>query len=143
VNSTIVAVSERREGLPIPLAGVVLVIPEVVLFDIADERVKVSWYAPYEKEKIRNAMAGGPMLVVEGKVMIDKDEEDFSKTAPPVTFSQVRSEASSRVGGGGGGGGCSDESRRGDRGISPRLPEVLPASATEGRGSASTTRCRF
>lgn len=75
--------------MDIPLAGVVLVIdalPEDAdVFSTLQSATTCEWTPP---NRIVNAMAGGPMLVMDGVVSIDKEREEFRETAPPVTFSQ-------------------------------------------------------
>ena len=64
----------RGEGLPVPLAGAVL------LGDHA--------HAAIELPSIEQAMGDGPMLVHDAGPALDLAAEGFAGTAPPVTFSQ-------------------------------------------------------
>jgi hypothetical protein len=95
VNSHLVNFAEAGESaLDIPLAGIVLVVDEWSgAGDLGRVRELLdtaccSWACPQNQPNFVNAMAGGPMLVENGVVNIDKEREDFTKTAPPVTFSQ-------------------------------------------------------
>lgn len=65
-------VARGRGAMDIPLAGVVVCgeLPEELDFDGQE------------------AIAGGPMLIREGRTGLDLAAEDFAGSAPPVTFSQ-------------------------------------------------------
>lgn len=75
------AVVARGEGsLEIPLAGVVLSLPGAAP---RGDRVRWVLHAPAAE-----AIAGGPRLLRSGAPEIDLRQEEFSGTAPPITFSK-------------------------------------------------------
>jgi hypothetical protein len=69
-------------ALPIPLAGAVLALPQRVAVQVGDP-VRVELDAA-----IRDAVAGGPMLLRADGPERDLAAEHFAGTAPPVTFSR-------------------------------------------------------
>jgi hypothetical protein len=73
-------ITEVGEQLPVPLNGFVCPVPEGV-------RVKQGSRVAFELP-IREGIAGGPMLVEDGRPAIDLRAEDFWASAPPQTFSQ-------------------------------------------------------
>ncbi len=84
----------------IPLLGLVVALPED---RIADElystlksakRVRFQVASQHGEGLITQAMAGGPMLVDEGRVVIDMAAEDFLPGVPPVTFSDDATQGS-------------------------------------------------
>lgn len=79
VGGQITAVSAG--SLPIPLAGAVLALPRPVLLEVGP----ITWRLPL---LLREAMAGGPRLLRDGELEIDRVSQDFAGTAPPITFSQ-------------------------------------------------------
>ena len=85
VGHTITAVSE--DALPISLAGLVVHVPDG---QPPTPGTTVTWQLPplHDESPIESAMAGGPMLLLDGKLCINRESEDFMATAPPVTFSQ-------------------------------------------------------
>ncbi len=77
--------------LPIPLAGYVLALPSSEPKRPAHAPgAPLRYVLPYGPagQPLLNAIAGGPMLVEDGRDAIDMRTEDFSGTAPPATFSQ-------------------------------------------------------
>ena len=80
-GSRVVAVGPG--SLAIPLAGAVLQgpgpAPALGVGDPLPWRLVDPWVA---------AMAGGPMLLVDGEIAIDREAQDLAGSAPPVTFSQ-------------------------------------------------------
>lgn len=65
-------VAEGDGPLPVPLAGAVVPVDT----------------PPWDPGDIVSAIAGGPMLVEDGRVTIDLEAEELAGTAPPITFSQ-------------------------------------------------------
>ncbi len=87
-------VSVGRDQVPIPLLGIVLAFPDGSIADklVASLKpgVRVRYVlasAPGEG-RVLNAMAGGPMLVRDGRVAIDLTGEEFLPGVPPVTFAE-------------------------------------------------------
>ena len=68
-------------ALPIPLHGAVLALPPGVT--VAARRGR--WHL---RDPLTAAMAGGPRLLRDGRVDLDRAADDLAGTAPPVTFSQ-------------------------------------------------------
>ncbi len=85
VGNTIVNVS--KHSLPIPLAGMVICLEGV---EPPEPGTVIQWIGYHQQthDPLQSAMAGGPMLVQNGELCIDREAEDFQKSAPPVTFSQ-------------------------------------------------------
>jgi hypothetical protein len=88
------AVVARSDGspLPVPLAGLVLALPATsagrALAAALPAGAPVRFELPPRRlGAVREAMAGGPLLVVDGEVKISMEIEDFRGSAPPVTFS--------------------------------------------------------
>jgi len=76
VGRQVVSISDRR----IPLAGFVVTLPtSAPLTDLVDIVLT---------KPIRCGIAGGPALLVDGKVAIDPQAEEFKHSAPPITFSR-------------------------------------------------------
>lgn len=73
-------VIEVGRALAVPLNGAVLVSPDAARLKAGQ---RIQWCSPWSQ-----AMAGGPMLLQEGKPCLDLKREDFWGSAPPVTFSQ-------------------------------------------------------
>jgi len=83
-------IAMRRGALPIPLAGFVLALPLTEGGSHAHTPgAKIQYTLPPAPsgQALHNAVAGGPMLVSEGRACIDLRSEDFVGTAPPATFS--------------------------------------------------------
>jgi hypothetical protein len=79
-----------KGSLPIPLAGFVLALPPSQPRRPAHAPgARVGYQLPPgpSGEPLHNAMAGGPMLLMDGRIQIDLRAEDFVGTAPPATFS--------------------------------------------------------
>jgi hypothetical protein len=74
-------------SLAVPLNGFVTPLPVGVIASVGD---RVHWGSVITSTGavVRDAVAGGPMLVRDGRVQIDLRAEEFWGTAPPVTFSQ-------------------------------------------------------
>jgi hypothetical protein len=74
-------------GLKIPLNGFVLPLPETAGLKAGDP---VQYRLPRmnETEHAVEGIAGGPMIVSEGRPVLNMREEDFWGITPPVTFSQ-------------------------------------------------------
>jgi hypothetical protein len=72
-------VAVRTGPLPVPLAGFVLLLPPGPPIEVGDR-------VTYDLPPVREAMAGGPLLVGDGP--LDLVREDFAGTAPPITFSK-------------------------------------------------------
>ncbi|GMI29525.1 hypothetical protein TrCOL_g1082 [Triparma columacea] len=88
VAGIIVGKTEEGGGdLIIPLNGYVLKFKDAEKTDLGD---KVVWVSPSSTPdlKIMNGMQGGPIVLSAGVVNVNKSDEDFNGTAPPVTFSQ-------------------------------------------------------
>lgn len=85
VGNTIVDVSEHERS--IPLAGMVLSLSGI---EPPAPGTSVDWlgYDEFADDPLHTAMAGGPMLLQDGQICINREVEDFQKSAPPVTFSQ-------------------------------------------------------
>ena len=85
VGNTIVNVSQHELG--IPLAGMVLSISGV---EPPAPGARIEWlgYNDFQNDPLHTAMAGGPLLLSKGEICINREVEDFQKSAPPVTFSQ-------------------------------------------------------
>ena len=83
VGNRVVAVGSGT--MDIPLAGVVLVCGQDDVNGVAVGDT-VAW--SFANRQIRQAMAGGPMLLEQGRCHLDLAREHFSKGAPPVTFSE-------------------------------------------------------
>jgi hypothetical protein len=84
-------VARARGALPIPLAGLVLALPAAKASRPGwIPGARVGWRLPPEPSgaSLRDAMAGGPMLLKGGRATLDLHCEDFVGTAPPATFSQ-------------------------------------------------------
>lgn len=77
VGHHVVAVSTA--SLPVPLAGFVLLLPDGPPIEVGDR-------VTYDLPPVREAMAGGPLLVGEGA--LELVPEDFAGSAPPITFSR-------------------------------------------------------
>ena len=75
VNSEIISISKTAQ--PIPLSGACIICPK---FEVKCP-AKLTWSPSVP---VTSAMAGGPLL----RPAIDKEAEDFTLTAPPVTISQ-------------------------------------------------------
>mgnify|MGYP003934481539 CR=1 FL=1 len=88
VNSNVVSVTAHETGecVKVPLAGMVLRIIDSKEDDFF-QFSKCIFFAPLGMN-LMSAMAGGPLLVRDGSLCIDRTLEDFKLTAPPVTFSQ-------------------------------------------------------
>lgn len=84
VGDTVVA---SGRSLAVPLAGFVTSLPEGVT-PRAGARVGWGPLRTAGGAVVRDAIAGGPMLVRDGAAHIDLPTEEFWGTAPPVTFSQ-------------------------------------------------------
>ncbi|MCB9762149.1 MAG: phosphodiester glycosidase family protein [Alphaproteobacteria bacterium] len=82
-------VASGQGSLPIPLSGFVLRAPVGVPLTGAEPgaRVSFSLSAPVRDAPVRDAIAGGPMLLDPDGPERELPAEDFSGTAPPVTFS--------------------------------------------------------
>ncbi|MCX4241928.1 phosphodiester glycosidase family protein [Paraliomyxa miuraensis] len=84
VGDAIVAVGE---SLPVPLNGLVVPLPDDEPSPSVGERVRYpAVHGP--TGPVHMGIAGGPLLVSEGRPTLDMRREDFWGTAPPVTFSQ-------------------------------------------------------
>ncbi|MFH1469827.1 MAG: phosphodiester glycosidase family protein [Pseudomonadota bacterium] len=84
-------VARARGPLPIPLAGFVLAIPRAEGARPAwapGARVGYELAAEPSGAHLRDAMAGGPVLLEDGRTALDLRREEFTGTAPPATFSQ-------------------------------------------------------
>jgi hypothetical protein len=99
VGSAVVAAHPSPTRVRVPLAGFVLVVPrgalppdriDSFLRDVGT--VVVSYSLPQPYDGADNAMAGGPMFFSDDgddrPSAMDLISEDFSGSAPPVTFSQ-------------------------------------------------------
>ena len=75
------------ESLPVPLNGFVLALtdPEPIA---VGEQVRYGPLRSASGQRLVSGIAGGPMLVREGRAVLDMRGEDFWGSAPPVTFSQ-------------------------------------------------------
>ncbi|MFT5584865.1 MAG: hypothetical protein ACI9VR_002453 [Cognaticolwellia sp.] len=63
----------------IPLNGAVIALPKGhALPELGGLEIQAPWH---------NAMAGGPALLEDGRIEIERAPEDFAGTAPPITFS--------------------------------------------------------
>jgi hypothetical protein len=84
VSDTVVACGR---SLAVPLNGFVTPLPVGVIASVGD---RVHWGSVNTSTGavVRDAVAGGPMLVRDGRAQIDLRAEEFWGTAPPVTFSQ-------------------------------------------------------
>ena len=77
VDRTVVAVASGAQR--IPLNGAVIALPkDHPLPALGALQIKAPWH---------NAMAGGPTLLADGKLGIERAPQDFAGTAPPITFS--------------------------------------------------------
>jgi hypothetical protein len=74
-------------SLAVPLNGFVTPLPPGITARV-NEHVRVGPVRTSSAARVRDAIAGGPMLVRDGRVQVDLRAEDFWGTAPPVTFSQ-------------------------------------------------------
>lgn len=85
VGNTVVDVSKLE--LSIPLAGMVLSLDGI---EPPAPGTTIEWlgYDEFAEDPLHTAMAGGPMLLQDTKICINREVEDFQKSAPPVTFSQ-------------------------------------------------------
>ncbi len=74
-------------GLKIPLNGFVLPLPDTSGLKLGDP---VQYKPPRmnETEHAVEGIAGGPMIVSQGRPVLNMREEDFWGITPPVTFSQ-------------------------------------------------------
>ncbi len=80
----------HRGPLPIPLAGFVLALPTHQGHHHAQTPgARLSYTLPTTASGslLHNAVTGGPMLLIGGRVQIDLRAEDFTGSAPPATFS--------------------------------------------------------
>ena len=84
VGNSIVEVSCLKETVAIPLAGLVIVMPSECISRFYPPQ-QIAWEYI---DGVDMAMAGGPLLLMDGNIVIDREAEDFALTAPPVTFSQ-------------------------------------------------------
>lgn len=90
VNVVVVgdAVQEvSASAVAIPLAGMVLAMPNNSAPRVG---VRVTWlpHKHHGESPAKRAIAGGPMLLLDGQDCVDRAMEDFQNSAPPVTFSQ-------------------------------------------------------
>jgi hypothetical protein len=68
-------------ALPIPLHGAVLALPPGIGVAAREGRWRL-------RVPLTAAVAGGPRLLRDGRVDLDRAADDLAGTAPPVTFSQ-------------------------------------------------------
>ena len=86
VGGTVTAVG--RGALSVPLAGYVLALPPGGALPSPGTRVHHTLPPALGGARLREGIAGGPMLVEPGRTTIELAPEDFAGTAPPATFSQ-------------------------------------------------------
>ena len=85
--------TSEEEAVPVPLNGFVLTLPgrseyRGFVDSLEPGAVAVSLPRSPKQRSVEQAMAGGPLLVENGRVTVDLQREDFSGTAPPITFSK-------------------------------------------------------
>jgi exopolysaccharide biosynthesis protein len=85
VGNTVVSVSKGE--LEIPLAGLIVSLTGI---DAPEPGTPIQWlgYESFDHDPLHTAMAGGPLLLEQGAICINREVEDFQESAPPVTFSQ-------------------------------------------------------
>ncbi len=92
VRDTLVKV-DCEGPVPIPVNGFVVTLPDRHEWEAFSEVLRPGQRVEFRLPKIhgmarvREAMAGGPMLVENDRVSVDLQREDFAGGAPPVTFS--------------------------------------------------------
>lgn len=84
----------QRGPAPIPAGGFVLALPPDPEWEELAEDLKSAGEVRYALPplpgvgSVVDAMGAGPLLVVQGKVAVDLEAEEFVGSAPPMTFSQ-------------------------------------------------------
>lgn len=83
----------QDETVAVPLNGFAVTLPdrpewERFIQELDTGSVSISPPRLPGKRSVQEAMAGGPILVEDGRINVDLQREDFTGTAPPLTFSR-------------------------------------------------------